>query len=329
MRNGYIPEEQIAEAKRMDLFTYLRNYEPQELKHVSGNTYCIRTHDSLRLSSSNGMWNWFSQGIGGKNALDFLMKVRDLSFREAVEQVTGRAAVRPPVYVSVPQEEVKKELNLPEKNNTAKRVFAYLLSRGIDKEVISHCMKKGLVYESREHHNAVFVGMDKTGTAKYAALRSTATDSNFKIDATGSDKRYSFSMPAEKPSAVLHLFEAAIDAMSYATLLHMAGKDFKQYNLLSLAGVYIPKKNDSELKFPAGLERYLEDFPQIKQLNLHLDNDNAGRAASFAIQRTAGEKYECGVFSPADPCKDVNDYLVAVKRERGLLKVPEKQTVCR
>ncbi len=31
--------------------TYLRNYEPQELVHVSGNTYCTREHDSLRISN--------------------------------------------------------------------------------------------------------------------------------------------------------------------------------------------------------------------------------------------------------------------------------------
>lgn len=81
--DNYIPEEQIEEARRMDLLTYLRNYEPQELKHVSGNTYCLRSHDSLRIT--NGMWNWFSQGFGGKNALDFLIKVRGLGFTEAVQ----------------------------------------------------------------------------------------------------------------------------------------------------------------------------------------------------------------------------------------------------
>ena len=37
----------------MDLLTYLRNYEPQELVHVSGNTYCTEEHDSLRISNGN------------------------------------------------------------------------------------------------------------------------------------------------------------------------------------------------------------------------------------------------------------------------------------
>ena len=74
----YIAAEDIARAKEMDLLTYLRNYEPQELVHVSGNTYCTREHDSLRIS--NGKWCWFSQGIGGRSALDYLIKVKGMGF---------------------------------------------------------------------------------------------------------------------------------------------------------------------------------------------------------------------------------------------------------
>lgn len=71
----YIAAEDVAKAKEMDLLTYLRNYEPQELVHVSGNTYCTREHDSLRIS--NGKWCWFSQGIGGRSALDYVIANKD------------------------------------------------------------------------------------------------------------------------------------------------------------------------------------------------------------------------------------------------------------
>ncbi len=33
---------------------YLKNYEPHELVHFGGNTYCTRGHDSLK--TSNGKW---------------------------------------------------------------------------------------------------------------------------------------------------------------------------------------------------------------------------------------------------------------------------------
>ena len=38
----YYTQEQIEKARQMDLLTYLQNYEPQELEHVSGKTYCTR-----------------------------------------------------------------------------------------------------------------------------------------------------------------------------------------------------------------------------------------------------------------------------------------------
>ena len=57
----YIPPQVVQEVKRMDLLTYLKNYEPYELVHFSGNTYTTRTHDSLKIS--NGKWMWWSRGI--------------------------------------------------------------------------------------------------------------------------------------------------------------------------------------------------------------------------------------------------------------------------
>lgn len=54
----YISPSVVREVKRMDLLTYLKNYEPYELVHFSGNTYTTRTHDSLKIS--NGKWMWWS-----------------------------------------------------------------------------------------------------------------------------------------------------------------------------------------------------------------------------------------------------------------------------
>ena len=67
----FIAPELIIQAKQMDLLTYLKNYEPYELVKFSGNTYCTRTHDSLKIS--NGKWIWWSRGIGGRSALDYLI----------------------------------------------------------------------------------------------------------------------------------------------------------------------------------------------------------------------------------------------------------------
>ena len=66
----YIPPEVVEQARQIDLLTYLQSCEPQELVRISGNNYTTRTHDSLKIS--NGKWMWWSQRIGGYNALDYL-----------------------------------------------------------------------------------------------------------------------------------------------------------------------------------------------------------------------------------------------------------------
>ena len=52
---AYATPEDIAQAREMDLLTYLQNYEPCELVKVANGTYCTREHDSLKIS--NGMWS--------------------------------------------------------------------------------------------------------------------------------------------------------------------------------------------------------------------------------------------------------------------------------
>lgn len=166
----YIPPEVVAKAKEMDLLTYLKNYEPSELVHFGGSTYCTRTHDSLKIS--NGKWCWFSRGIGGKTALDYLIKVREIPFTEAVEMIVGQATIQPPTYAPVPKKDTPKVLLLPPASRCATHAVSYLSGRGIDREVIDFCLATGRLYESEgRYHNVVFVGHDQYGKARYANLR--------------------------------------------------------------------------------------------------------------------------------------------------------------
>ncbi len=64
---------------------------------------------------------------------------------------------------------------MPELSETTDRVKKYLQSRGIHSVIIRYCLNHKLLFESAEHHNAVFVGYDKDGKARYGALRSTVS----------------------------------------------------------------------------------------------------------------------------------------------------------
>lgn len=188
--------------------------------------YTTRTHDSLKIS--NGKWMWWSRGIGGRSALDYLIKVKDYSFLEAVELLAGQANIQPPLSVSE-QLPVEKHLLLPKENRYHTNVFSYLTGRGIDNDIVRFCIETGRIYESAYHHNAVFVGMDQQGKPQYAALRGINTD--FIGEANGSDKNHSFSIPAEKMSDKAHVFESAIDLLSYATMQKLDGKEWRMEHI--------------------------------------------------------------------------------------------------
>ena len=299
----YIAPEVITEAKRMDLLTYLREYEPGELVKFSSNTYTTRTHDSLKIS--NGKWMWWSRGIGGKSALDYLIKVRGMDFVQAVQTIMGNGSVSFPTCKNIKSYE-EQPLLLPEKSPTTEVVFDYLFGRGIDFEIINYCLEQELIIESLPYHNAVFIGYDEDKEPKYAAYRAT-NQSRIMGDCTGSKKQYSFRLTAENTGEV-HLFECAIDLLSYATLMKLEGKDWRQFNLVSLAGVYSPKQKIEDSKVPVTLGRMLEKDKTIRRIVLHLDNDIAGRKATKALQTILSDKYEV-VDDPPQYGKDVNDFL--------------------
>ena len=316
----FYDSETIERVRQVDLFTYLQSCEPQELVHVSGNVYCTREHDSLRIS--NGKWCWFSRGIGGYSALDYLIKVKGCSFMEAMEAVTAGTAIAPTSHAFIPREEPPKHLLLPQAAPDNRAMLDYLRGRGIPMEVLDFCVQTGRIYESRNkgHGNVVFIGFDKTGKARFGCLRGIG-EARFHGDLSGSDKHYSFALPACVENPAVHLCECAIDVMSYATLCELDGIDWRRHNLLSLAGVYQPKKKMEESKLPVALTRFLEDHPHVKTVYLHLDNDTAGRLAAKAIMTVIPKEYEVK-NRPPPRGKDVNDYLchrlgIPIRGEKG------------
>lgn len=304
----YIDPEVIVEAKKMDLLTYLQNYEPGELVRFSGGVYKTKTYPNLKIS--NGKWCLWNDngdpGEGGRSALDYLIKLRGMKFTEAVEQIAGRTAIAPPVFA--PQKKAPpKELVLPKCNLYQTRMINYLESRGIDIEIIAACSADGLLYESAPYHNVVFVGKDLDGKERYATLRGAGTA--FKGEAPGSDKRFAFGMsPPDGESDTVHYFEGAIDALSYATFQKLNGKPFNQDYLWTLGGVYNSKRHIEERKLPDSIEQFHKDRPYVKRAVFHLDNDLVGRAATKMIMSVLSDR--CEVFDEPPPIgKDFNDTL--------------------
>lgn len=304
-----VSEQQVARAREIDLVAFLQSYEQGELKRV-GNSWTLRRHDSMRISQ-NGKWNWFSRGIGGGDAISFVQAVYGFSFQQAVRLLAGETyQALPAIHKEVRDTDPHEAFSLPAKHTDHKRVFAYLhKGRGIDPEILNHCFKRGLLYESADKHNAVFVGCDTQGQARYAFLRSTLSESNFKCEQTGSDKQYAFCMRGTE-GKTLFVCEAAIDALSVATLRKLGGCDWRKGSYLALGGVAASKEH-----LPVALAQTLQDA-NYQQVVLCLDNDQAGARATRAIFDLLTEQHPSLTVKVCTPReKDFNEQLLAKLRE--------------
>lgn len=302
----WVTEDQIARAREIDLLTYLQTNEPNELLPHKSGEYRTVSHGSLVIS--NGLWNWNRGGISGRSALDYLVWVRGMKFHEAVERVLDSSSLPLPGVSYNPPPPKKYIFNPPAPVRYPSRAVSYLQRRGISPEVLRRAMKIGILYESRyynpnsEYHNAavcVFAGKDESGKIVFAALRGIDTD--LKMDKAGSDKRFSFHIPAKNPgSRHLAVFESPIDALSHASLQYRNGWQWNGHRL-SLGGTS-----------PVALTAFLERNPQITRVVLHLDNDIAGLTAARKIKAQLAAKNLRVSVNPSRGGKDYNDALLRV-----------------
>ena len=124
----------------------------------------------------------------------------------------------------------------------------------------------------------------------------------------------------------MHVFESAIDLLSYATLLKMKNIDWHRENMVSLGGVNKPSETSENNKIPISVAKFLERNPNINEIYLHLDNDEVGRKASMFLQDELSKRYKV-LDRPAPVGKDCNDYLRYVLSIKKLSR-NKKEKVC-
>lgn len=306
-----VTREQINAAKQMSAMEFLQRYRPNELERASSpGEYQLKSHDSFKISGETSLWHWKSRDIGGKSALDYLVYVEGVHFVDAVERLCSEMPSFEPTPLQSAKERQKKEFSLPKASADNGRVFAYLQGRGISREVVEACVRQGILYESDGYHNAVFIGKDDTGTARYAFLRGTYPKGKpFRMEQGGSDKRYGFYVLPESSSQRVAVYEAAIDLLAHWTLEGTQDK----YRL-SLGGIYAPKERAVSRpgKLPPALDAFLERHPEIREIEVCTDNDYAGRWAACHIAEAYRDRYRVIVNLPA---KEGHDWADEAKQQ--------------
>ncbi len=279
----------------------------------------LRSHgEDLKRSGSEWEWNfqgervtvrgnvWFDQYTQeGGDAVKFQQYFYNRSEEDAVRlylsQTTSEEYRPRQVDLSTSPKEKKQELIPPPVHSDMRRVFAYLCkTRKIDPEVVSAFAHAHLLYESAEHHNAMFVGRDENGKTRHVAMRGTVTEGSFRQTLPGSEKGYSFHWLGG--SEKLYVFEAPIDLLSYITL-HLEG--WQEQNYVALCGVSAEP-----------VERLLDACPQLSEVCLCLDSDEAGQNATHRIAKQLLEEWDGLMVSAEVPeLKDWNEDLIAAEEQ--------------
>ena len=113
-----VTEQEIAQAKQMNLYQYMQLCEPDNFKPEGPGQFRHKGHSSLTFAE-DGSWTYFKTKATGRTALNYLIAVEGVSFVEAVQEINRiQGGVRPsfqPVKTPPPPAEKKpaKEFRLP------------------------------------------------------------------------------------------------------------------------------------------------------------------------------------------------------------------------
>ena len=306
---SYIPftDEQKVLANSVNLEEFLRmrgeKLERAGVEHKLIYYDSSGKHDSITIRGSK----WFDhKNQTGGGAIKFMQEFYGMDFQTAVQELLGQRVT--PLSHSPPKaiaKEEKKEFKLPEANSNMHRVYAYLIKqRFINPNIISHFAKQHTLYEDKEHHNAVFVGVDENGVPRQAHKRSTNSYGNsFRITCEGSDTRYSFAHFGE--SKRLYVFEVPIDIMSFLTLYP---KDWQKHSCIAMNGVY-----------ENAVLTALKNHSNLSEVILCVDNDEGGIEAVDRLKDILTENGYTDVKRLAPKFKDWNEVL---KAKNGALALP-------
>lgn len=177
---AHLEEDIIERAKNTDMIALLESEEGFSFKSTYGEREfkCIE-HNSLVVNGNRHRWYWNSRQVGGNNAIDYLVKIRGMNFRDAVLHLVGdreqtaytpiRKAETENVSVSKPVRFVLPEqAHFPDGRRNYSNIIAYLnKGREIDMNIINTLIASGQIYQGVQYNGLHIVGYNDEGMAFY------------------------------------------------------------------------------------------------------------------------------------------------------------------
>ena len=314
--------DQVMNARNVDLIDYLES--KGETFKKEGNYYRHTVHDSLLIRDN--MYAWNSRGEKGHGAIDFAMMYYDMSFPQAVMDLTKED------YRMVDKQSEKQQPSKTYKYpkhyevESAKELKDYLGNeRKIHSKVINWALKNKLIVQDQKE-NIVFPWKNEKGDIVGANRQGTIDMGNgrrFKGVDEHSQQPGGFHFDVGKPEKLI-VFEDAIDALSYYSIKQ---KDVQNARLVSMSGVK-PDVVTQQVK------QMVAEGHQVKQVVLAVDNDKGGHEFIENIKTNMrpsdklvkGEEAKEQFFQVEQPTKkDWNDDLKAKVKQQKARKEKEAE----
>jgi hypothetical protein len=292
-------KDTIKKARQANLADYLLSRNEPLTK--SGHRYRHKDHESLVFTQNAYYWN--SRQEHG-NAIDYLTKHLNMTFKEAVEELTSTIP-----YVdqdqSRPRPSVPTRTDLSIKSD-CKRAIAYLnKTRNIDYSVINSLLKSKHLYQEANTNNIVFPIYNECGEYVGAEIQGTLSKKRFKGVAAGSKHGYGFNVrySADNTFDYALFFESAVDLLSFIDLkTNHEKKTLDHCILISMCGLKSAVIKNTLTAYRPRKEKI--------QTVICIDNDTA--AANF-IEDLAAQRIDHLDRRPNQLYKDYNEQLVSVK----------------
>ena len=272
-------------------------------------------HDSWVIDVRNNSFRWNSQGISG-DIIKFVQTYYDVDFKTAVKELSGSNIAEllrdPPKIFTVTANKSRddniiplprQKFELDEIDGTDGRMYAYLIQkRGLSKKTVDEFAYKKLISQDSKG-NINFKFKDEDGKIHYT--KKGTTDQPFTyIDWDADIRGFRFTKNKNLSNVEgLAIYEAPIDLMSYIDLY---GSNIKTA-YAAMNGV----------KYQS-LLRNMQDYPNLKELYICVDNDDAGKNFIEKIKKlaqTESDFHNLKIYAVhPQHVKDWNDLLLAKKQ---------------
>lgn len=236
----YDPDRLKNEAKNTDILTIAESLG-MELDKISSHYYSWKLHDSLVIDTEKNIYHWFSRGLKGKDTIDLVKQVKDVSFKEALQHILGLDAQ----VLSPKQKEPQKPFvyRVPEAKSFDYARKYLKNERGLSDETIDFFLSKGVIaqgiykdYKTGETEPVVvFKNVDLTGRTVGGALQGIwynkqkyKKKGRLKMTLPGSEhysgfqidigEKKNFAQSTKEAPFKLYVFEGPLDMMAYYDL---------------------------------------------------------------------------------------------------------------